>query len=111
MQIDEKANEALARKAAGYMDDVAVRYSTLDFMPQAVVRHGPTAETILEYAGETGADLIAMATHGRTGLRRWVYGSITEKVLRGAHAALLVVRVPPHLLHEEPVREELTHAG
>jgi len=35
-----------------------------------------------------------MATHGRTGLRRWVYGSITEKVMRGANCSMLIVR--PH---------------
>jgi nucleotide-binding universal stress UspA family protein len=75
---------------------------------QAAVRHGPTAETILQFAVDEQVDLIAMATHGRTGLRRWVYGSVTEKVLRGCHAAVLVVRVPPHLLREEPEKETRT---
>lgn len=111
LQVDETANEALARQAAAYMENVSARYSTLDFEAEGVVRHGATAETILQYAEEIGADLVAMATHGRTGLRRWVYGSVTEKVLRGAHAALLVVRVPAHLLRDERPREEMTHAG
>lgn len=110
-QVDETANEALARQAAEYMETIALRYSTVDFLAEAVVRHGATAETILQYAGEIGADLIAMATHGRTGLRRWVYGSVTEKVLRGVHAALLVVRVPKHLLNDQPVQREMSNAG
>ena len=109
MQIDETATEKLAQQATAYLENVATRYSTLDFEAEPVVLHGPTAETILQYAEESGADLIAMATHGRTGLRRWVYGSVTEKVLRGVHSSLLVVRVPPHLLHEEPVSTELAH--
>lgn len=109
MQIDETANEKLTGQAAAYMEDVATRYSTLDFEAEAAVLQGPTAETILQYAEDIGADLIAMATHGRTGLRRWVYGSVTEKVLRGIHSALLVIRVPPHLLHDEPARAAVAH--
>lgn len=44
-----------------------------------------------------GADLIIMGTHGRTGMRRWVYGSIANKVLRGASCPLLLV----HTLAED----------
>jgi nucleotide-binding universal stress UspA family protein len=57
---------------------------------------GDAASRILESAGRHHADLIAMATHGRSGLSRWVLGSVTEKVLRHATVPLLIVRaVPP----------------
>jgi nucleotide-binding universal stress UspA family protein len=56
------------------------------------MRSGPAASAILEYAQNHAIDLIAMATHGRTGLQRWVYGSITEKVLRAGDTSMLVVR-------------------
>jgi nucleotide-binding universal stress UspA family protein len=61
-------------------------------MIKTVATIGPAATGILEYSEGHNIDLIVMATHGRTGLRRWVYGSVTEKVLRGAQCAMLIVR-------------------
>jgi nucleotide-binding universal stress UspA family protein len=60
----------------------------------AAIQTGKSADEILRYAEAHNVDVIVMATHGRSGLRRWVYGSVTEKVLRGAQCALMVVRVP-----------------
>ncbi|QDU69130.1 universal stress protein [Engelhardtia mirabilis] len=48
------------------------------------------AEAICEHATTSGADLIAMSTHGRTGFRRFVLGSITEGVVRHAHVPVLI---------------------
>lgn len=50
------------------------------------------AGAILDYAASEGIGLIAMSTHGRSGLQRWVYGSVTEKVLHNSDGALLIVR-------------------
>jgi nucleotide-binding universal stress UspA family protein len=58
----------------------------------SMVRRGNPAQEILEAARTLGADLIAMATHGRSGLSRLVAGSVTEKVLRSATCAMLVAR-------------------
>jgi nucleotide-binding universal stress UspA family protein len=63
------------------------------------VRSGPAAGAILEYAENHAVDLIAMATHGRSGLQRWVYGSVTEKVLRGGDYSMLIVRPRAHNLN------------
>jgi nucleotide-binding universal stress UspA family protein len=52
---------------------------------------GRAAEVIIESAADKGA-LIMMATHGRSGLKRFLLGSVTEKVLRGANNPLLLVR-------------------
>lgn len=57
------------------------------------VRRGDPAEEILAFARQEEVDLIAMGTHGRTGLQRWVLGSVTEQVLRKAPVPLLVSRV------------------
>lgn len=46
--------------------------------------------TILDYAEANNVGLIAMATHGRTGLKHWVYGSVTEKVLRGSKYSMFI---------------------
>ena len=59
---------------------------------QAVVEVGRAAERIVDYAAENEVDLIVMTSHGRTGLARWVYGSVADKVLRGADIPTLLVR-------------------
>ena len=59
------------------------------------------AETIVDTAVAEQIDLIVMSTHGRTGLKRWFFGSVTEKVVRAAPCPLLIVRsaaVPRKLL-------------
>lgn len=63
---------------------------------------GNAAQLIVDVAVQEQADLIAMTTHGRTGFRRWVLGSIAEQVLKTAHQPVLLVRStvaasnPPH---------------
>lgn len=52
---------------------------------------GHPAEQIVDRAKD-GVDLIAMATHGRSGISRWVYGSVAERVLRHAVTPVLLVR-------------------
>jgi nucleotide-binding universal stress UspA family protein len=54
---------------------------------------GPVAVEITDYAERSGYDLIVMGTHGRTGLRHLVLGSVAEKVVRTAPCAVLTVRV------------------
>lgn len=55
------------------------------------VRDGATSAAILEAAKEFDADLIAMASHGRTGFRRFLLGSVAEQVLREADAPVMLV--------------------
>ena len=57
-----------------------------------LVNTGDAAEEILKTANEIGADMIAMSTHGRSGLSRFAHGSVTDKVLRRAVIPVLVVR-------------------
>jgi nucleotide-binding universal stress UspA family protein len=57
-------------------------------------REGPSTQAILEAAAEFRADLIVMGTHGRTGFRRLVLGSVTEEVLRKAPCPVMTVRAP-----------------
>ena len=59
---------------------------------ETAVRSGKPRKEILDYAADHGADLLAMGTHGRTGIRRYVIGSVTEHVLRRAPAPVLTAR-------------------
>jgi nucleotide-binding universal stress UspA family protein len=54
-----------------------------------VVTHGEAAHEIVRVANEEDVDLIVMATHGATGWRRKIFGTVTEKVVRTAHCSVL----------------------
>lgn len=66
--------------------------------PEVAVEHrledGDPATGILHAAREAGADLIVMATHGRTGLERLLMGSVAEQVVRKAVCPVLTVKAP-----------------
>ncbi len=75
-----------------------------------VVRSGPAPEVITRYAEEEGMDLIVMATHGRTGLRHILMGSVAEKVVRTSGVPVLTVRPQPlreAILKREDIETEL----
>ena len=57
-----------------------------------IVRKGKPEEVVIEQAASDGATLIAIASHGRSGIDRWLLGSVAEKVLRGTTNPLLLVR-------------------
>ena len=64
-------------------------------MPEGMstdVRMGPVAESIAQAVVDYGADLVIMATHGRTGLSHLMMGSVAERVIRIARCPVLVVR-------------------
>jgi nucleotide-binding universal stress UspA family protein len=59
---------------------------------RTAVVEGRPRRTILDYADEHGSDLLATGTHGRTGIRRYVVGSVTEHVIRRATVPVLTAR-------------------
>jgi nucleotide-binding universal stress UspA family protein len=80
-------------EAQDYLDRVAERLRARPLTVQThVVSHEQPATAILEYASAHGADTIALATHGRGGLKRLLLGSVADKVIRGASAPVLVYR-------------------
>ena len=93
IQMSQQVVDEGVRDATAYLDRVVARLRTegLDVEARVVVDSRP-ASAILCYAEDHAVDLIAMATHGRTGVQRAVMGSVTDKVVRGAHTPVLVVR-------------------
>jgi nucleotide-binding universal stress UspA family protein len=77
-----------------YLTQTGEKLKSDNVTVSVVVASGNAAEEILKAADSTKADLIAMSTHGRSGLRRLAFGSITDKVLRGSHIPVLMVRAP-----------------
>lgn len=91
-------------EARTYLEEVAeeVRDRLGDDAPvvDVAVLEGAPAEAILDFRRESGADLLAVATHGRGGFARVVLGSVADKVVRGSVVPVLVARVPSE---DEPV--------
>lgn len=85
--------DALRTGAEQYLTDAAARLQEEGYRVQTeVLMHPQPARAILDRAAEVGADLIAMGTHGRSGIGRLALGSVTDKVLRAAEMPVLVVR-------------------
>ncbi len=72
---------------------------------QMIAAVGHPVSEILAVAEALRAEMIVMATHGRRGLRRAVYGSVAEAVLRNAPCPVLAVRVPSYAPAAPPLRE------
>lgn len=82
--------EEQARRLETYLETIAGNFPR--GAVQWRVEKGNAAEAIIGSAAADKTTLIAMATHGRSGLNRWLVGSVAEKVLRGAANPLLLVR-------------------
>jgi nucleotide-binding universal stress UspA family protein len=57
------------------------------------VRQGGTLDNITDFVEAAGIDLIVMSTHGRSGLQRFLVGSVTDRVIRSSHVPVLAI--PP----------------
>ncbi len=87
--VDEKQKEA-AEKYLVYLSDELKKKG---LRTTGVVRTGQqVAVEIIDFAKESGADLIVMCTHGRSGITRWVLGSVALKVLTRAETPILLIR-------------------
>ncbi len=87
--VDEKQKEA----AQKYLANLGEELKKKGFKVTAVVRTGQqVAVEIIDFAKESGANLIVMCTHGRSGISRWVLGSVALKVLTRAETPILLIR-------------------
>lgn len=93
LEVDFRALvDALRDEAQRYLADVAGRLRSSGYAVETAVVEAEPAEAILEYTQQHEIALITMATHGRTGLGRWVLGSVADKVVRASHRPVLLVR-------------------
>jgi nucleotide-binding universal stress UspA family protein len=79
-------------EAKGYLDSIAKRLEPAGLNVAVETLAGEVAEGVIESAERNNADLIVMATHGRSGIKRWAYGSVAERVLQAATSPVLQVR-------------------
>ena len=94
--MTEEELEPVKQQALAYLENSAevLRTKGVNVTCNVLVRETGTssAEEIIKAEEEYKVDLVAMSTHGRRGIRRWAFGSVTEKVLRGGNVPVLVVR-------------------
>jgi len=90
--------KAMNDAADNYLGGIAERLTDRGIKATYEVVTGDPADRIVEYAKDNEVSLIAMSTHGRTGLRRWVLGSVTDKVLHAARMPMWLVRSPKMLI-------------
>lgn len=79
-------------EAQKYVDELVRRYAGRGARVGGRVVAGSVAESILKSAEREAASMIAMTTHGRSGLSRWLLGSVAEKVVRASAVPVLLAR-------------------
>lgn len=86
--------EGRRRDAEEYLAPIAAALRARGVETAWAVRRGRPADEILAAAAESGVDMIAMATHGRAGVGRLLFGSVAEAVLRRATVPVFMIRQP-----------------
>ncbi|MGF1478765.1 MAG: universal stress protein [Cyanophyceae cyanobacterium] len=85
--VDEATRKAHAKEA---LQDKLSEFSAQDMQIEVVI--GDPSSAILDYAQDLAADLIVMSSHGRTGMSRFMLGSVAERVVRLSKCPVLVIR-------------------
>jgi len=87
------AGPAAEDLADNYLQDVASRLEARGVrMTRTVQKSDNPADAIVKYALKTGCGVIVMATHGASGIQRWLLGGVTDKVVRSGPTPVLVIR-------------------
>jgi nucleotide-binding universal stress UspA family protein len=96
-EVFDKQNQL----SQAYLDDLQAGFNEKGIQAVTQLAFGSVVKAILNTATETGSDLIAMATHGLSGLARVSYGSVAAGVLQAADIPILLIRSGDDLEKEE----------
>lgn len=88
--IAEKLDGVNRQEVLDYLKQVAATLKEKGVTAKTAVVAGEPAEEILKYATANKTDLIIMSTHGRTGLSRWAFGSVADKILHHSNVPVLI---------------------
>ena len=87
--------DTLESETLTYIQSIRARLQKAGIRTSILAREGPVAETILEVCSELHADLIAMSTHGRSGVSRWLMGSVAEQISKQSSVPVLLIHPKP----------------
>jgi len=102
-EVERRATEHYG----SYLEGVRARLAAAGADVETLIRPGDAADEIPKAVEDTGARLLVLGTHGRSGIGRWLYGSTTNAVLRASHAPVLVAG--PHALERSDGDVTLAH--
>ncbi|NLL89995.1 MAG: universal stress protein [Dehalococcoidales bacterium] len=88
--IAVELDEAYRDEASRYLDTVVAALKEKGINARTEIMAGNPAEEILKYSQSNNVDLIIMSTRGRSGISRWVFGSVAEKVIRNSTVPVLI---------------------
>ncbi|XUX01012.1 MAG: universal stress protein [Dehalogenimonas sp.] len=88
--IASKLDTVTREDTQSYLDKIAGDLANQGINSEIVLGKGKPAEAIIQYATTHAIDLIIMATHGRSGISRWAFGSVAEKVFRQSPVPILL---------------------
>ncbi len=77
--------------AAKYVNDKAEGLKEDHVKVSVMVQEGPVPDAIIQVAEAAHVDMIAMATHGRTGFQRWLMGSVADQIVHGTHIPVMLI--------------------
>ncbi len=86
--------EDAAKIAKDYLDQIVKRLADSGIKARSEILYGHVAEKLIDYATENEVDIIVIATHGRSGVSRWVWGSVTDRLLHASGTPILMIRAP-----------------
>ena len=87
--------DTLEAETLNYIQSIRTRLQRAGIRTSILVREGSVAETILDVCSEIHADLIAMSTHGRSGVSRWLLGSVADRIINHSPVPVLLIRPQP----------------
>jgi len=91
---DRAASEEHVEKARRTLEKIVLDQVPREVRVDAEVISGDPVDTVVEFARDSGADLIVMATHGRGGLSHVLMGSVAEQIVRKAPCPVLTLKQP-----------------
>ena len=86
--------EQRKKTAEAYLDKIVQKTALEGAALSYEVLEGNVAETLAQWAEQNGVDLIIIASHGRSGVGRWVMGSIADRLLRSVCVPVMMIRAP-----------------
>jgi nucleotide-binding universal stress UspA family protein len=81
-------------EAEKYLKEIVARLGKTGVNARAKVIYGKADESLSGYASKNKVDLVVIATHGRSGISRWVWGSVADRLVRSVCVPVLMVRAP-----------------
>ena len=89
--LASKVIEDTEKETEAYLESEVAKLEHEGTKVTSIMREGPIPEMILKVADEIHADVITMSTHGRSGIQRWLMGSVADRVVNHSHIPVMLI--------------------